>query len=102
MANETLLNRKFLPSVASSSRKALGILADLVRDEGATQMLKSTFDPNFQHDVESIWWLLIYTATARVDHQLSNEFSRKVFLPTMELGSYRLVCLINTIKDDLV
>ncbi|KAH9487297.1 hypothetical protein JR316_0001367 [Psilocybe cubensis] len=43
---------------------------------------------NFQHDLESLWWVLVWSLTARVSHQPSRTWANEVFqhdvVPTSE------------------
>ncbi|KAH9487284.1 hypothetical protein JR316_0001354 [Psilocybe cubensis] len=34
---------------------------------------------NFQHDLESLWWVLVWSLTARVDHQPSRTWAKQIF-----------------------
>jgi len=34
---------------------------------------------NFQHDLESVWWLLLWIVTRGVEHSDSHQFARRVF-----------------------
>jgi hypothetical protein len=111
MPNEILFGKPLLPAKKSPDRP-LGITlqpvsedpdnedyshiaalleeaqADAEADEHTVAVI-----PNFQHDLESIWWLTIYTVTARVDHPPSNEFAREISQHTTELGHHRAVFL---------
>ncbi|KAH9487296.1 hypothetical protein JR316_0001366 [Psilocybe cubensis] len=43
---------------------------------------------NFQHDLESLWWVLVWSLTARVNHQPSRTWANQIFqhadVPTSE------------------
>lgn len=45
---------------------------------------------NFQHDLESLWWVLLCTLTKGIDHHESREFANRIFCndadPSFERG----------------
>lgn len=49
---------------------------------------------NFQHDLESIWWILLCTVTARPQHTGAHAWSRKVFRNTCDVSLERHNALI--------
>lgn len=56
---------------------------------------------NFQHDLESIWWIFIWTATSRVPHGPSMNFANKIFKHTTTLSKERADCMIKDISGPL-
>lgn len=56
---------------------------------------------NFQHDVESLWWISLYTATARIEHAPSQQYAKKIFQHRTDLWDDRGECLLHSILDDL-
>ncbi|KAJ8701572.1 hypothetical protein PTI98_000336 [Pleurotus ostreatus] len=57
---------------------------------------------NFQHDLESIWWIFLWTVTCRVSHTPSIVYGQDIFKNTMQLSSERLKCLLYPIKPSLL
>lgn len=58
---------------------------------------------NFQHDLESIWWIALYFITALVNYEVSQTYSRQVFRHTLEaadLGMRHNVLLWRSELDD--
>ncbi|KAH9487287.1 hypothetical protein JR316_0001357 [Psilocybe cubensis] len=45
---------------------------------------------NFQHDLESLWWVLVWSLTARVDHQPSRTWANYIFQHDAVLTTARL------------
>lgn len=101
MPNEILLGRPFLPTKPSSGldpadRDFFSQFAAKVEEVEARRGVRApTLEviPNFQHDLESIWWLTVYSVTARVDHPPSNQFAWEIFKHTTGLGHRRAVFL---------
>lgn len=56
---------------------------------------------NFQHDLESVWWILLWSATSRVSHPPSIAWSRDIFRNTMTPSQARLDCLLLSIASTL-
>lgn len=56
---------------------------------------------NFQHDLESVWWILLWSATSRVSHPPSIAWSRDIFRNTMSPSQPRLDCLLLSIASTL-
>ncbi|KAF4581317.1 Peroxisomal membrane protein PAS20 [Pleurotus pulmonarius] len=56
---------------------------------------------NFQHDLESVWWILLWSATSRVSHTPSIDWSRDIFRNTMTPSQARLDCLLLSIAATL-
>ncbi|KAG9218193.1 hypothetical protein CCMSSC00406_0005874 [Pleurotus cornucopiae] len=57
---------------------------------------------NFQHDLESIWWIFLWTVTCRVSHPPSIVFGQDIFKNTMQLSSERSKCLQYPIESSLL
>ncbi|KAF4563843.1 hypothetical protein EYR36_003087 [Pleurotus pulmonarius] len=55
---------------------------------------------NFQHDLESIWWIFLWTVTRRVSHEPSIAFGRPIFKNTMDPPAARLNFFIKAINSD--
>jgi hypothetical protein len=53
---------------------------------------------NFQHDLESIWWILMWTLTARVSHDPSILFASKIFQNKTSLCRERADCILEDIS----
>ncbi|KDQ22365.1 hypothetical protein PLEOSDRAFT_1051064, partial [Pleurotus ostreatus PC15] len=56
---------------------------------------------NFQHDLESIWWIFLWTITCRVSYTPSIVFGQDIFKNTMELSSERSACFEDSITTSL-
>ncbi|KDQ22368.1 hypothetical protein PLEOSDRAFT_1098298 [Pleurotus ostreatus PC15] len=56
---------------------------------------------NFQHDLESIWWIFLWTITCRVSHPPSIVFGQGIFKNTMDLSSERSACFEDSITTSL-
>ncbi|KAF4582549.1 hypothetical protein EYR38_002675 [Pleurotus pulmonarius] len=56
---------------------------------------------NFQHDLESIWWLFLWTITCRVSHTPSIGYGRDIFRNTLQLSSQRSRCFQSSIITSL-
>jgi hypothetical protein len=56
---------------------------------------------NFQHDLESIWWILMWTLTARVPHNPSRDFASKIFQNRISLTRERADCITEDITERL-
>ena len=50
---------------------------------------------NFQHDVESLWWITLYTLTGRVKHLEANKYANAVFQTTLTLNASRHDALLS-------
>ncbi|KAJ2930150.1 hypothetical protein H1R20_g6923, partial [Candolleomyces eurysporus] len=65
--------------------------------------LTDEFEPvihNFQHDVEAIFWIVLWIFTLRVGHQPSANYARPAFEPSMTLSFYRRsMFLVNSSED---
>jgi len=51
---------------------------------------------NFQHDVESVWWITLWTLTGRVDHVEAKNYANAVFQTTLTPSSSRRQVLLST------
>lgn len=51
---------------------------------------------NFQHDVESIWWIALWTLTSRVGYHPAKEYANTVFQTTLDLSATRSHAFIST------
>jgi len=56
---------------------------------------------NFQHDLESLFWVMLWIVTARVGHKQSFAFSQKIFHTSLTLHRSRLNAFTETILDEL-
>ncbi|KAF4581315.1 hypothetical protein EYR40_002903 [Pleurotus pulmonarius] len=56
---------------------------------------------NFQHDLESIWWLFLWTITCRVSHPPSIGYGRDIFRNTLQLSSQRSRCFQYSVTTSL-
>ena len=56
---------------------------------------------NYQHDLESIWWMILYFVTACADCGTSEEYSKSIFLGTLRAAP-RIQCLQSRIATKLV
>ncbi|TEB33877.1 hypothetical protein FA13DRAFT_1626649 [Coprinellus micaceus] len=57
---------------------------------------------NFQHDLECFFWVAVWNSTARVDHEPSQEFARKVFRNTMQASAGRSETLCQPVRSAMV
>ncbi len=48
---------------------------------------------NPQHDLESLWWLFLWSITARVNNVQSREFVKKIFVNNTDDSRSRESCL---------
>ncbi|KAL4259871.1 Fungal-type protein kinase domain-containing protein [Pleurotus pulmonarius] len=56
---------------------------------------------NYQHDLESIWWIFLWTVLSRVPHEASVEYARPIFQNIMTLSDARSQCLLEEIEAPL-
>lgn len=58
---------------------------------------------NFQHDLESVWWILLYTITLRVENSPSKAlgYARTVFQNSNGLSKARRDCFVDSIRAKL-
>uniref|UniRef100_A0A8H7Y5C7 Protein kinase domain-containing protein n=1 Tax=Psilocybe cubensis TaxID=181762 RepID=A0A8H7Y5C7_PSICU len=56
---------------------------------------------NFQHDLESLWWVLLWNITARSNRKISNEWARDVFHNSLNLTWARRACIIDEVLTDM-
>ncbi|PPQ83150.1 hypothetical protein CVT25_005393 [Psilocybe cyanescens] len=56
---------------------------------------------NFQHDLESVWWLLLWTLVARIKHDISNDWAKMIFQNTLHLSIARDRCFCESIHPKL-
>ena len=70
-------------------------------DTPVIQKQKQAIVYNFQHDLESIWWIFVWTATSRVVHEPSINFANKIFKNTTTLSKERADCMIKDIFGPL-
>ncbi|KAF5316635.1 hypothetical protein D9619_006093 [Psilocybe cf. subviscida] len=54
---------------------------------------------NFQHDLESLWWLVHYCITKWVDHQPSHDYAEFIFQKTFTLSAERNDCFFDNFKS---
>lgn len=53
---------------------------------------------NFQHDLESVWWLLLWNLTARIEHAPSNDWAKEIFHNSLKLSEAREGCFERGIR----
>ena len=51
---------------------------------------------NFQHDVESLWWIALYTMTGRVSQPEAKEYAKAVFRTTLTLSDSRRQAVLSS------
>ncbi|PPQ88968.1 hypothetical protein CVT25_005067 [Psilocybe cyanescens] len=56
---------------------------------------------NFQHDLESVWWIMLWSLTARIQHKLSNNWAKTIFQNTLQLSTPRKRCFTKSIWSKL-
>ncbi|KAF9544847.1 hypothetical protein CPC08DRAFT_401164 [Agrocybe pediades] len=56
---------------------------------------------NPQHDVESLWWLGLWTLTVRVDHSPSRQWAKPIFRDTLNPSDARQAAFVDVILDQL-
>lgn len=56
---------------------------------------------NFQHDLESLWWIFLWTVLSRVPHQASVMYGKTIFQNTMILSAARSQCFLEEIGTHL-
>ncbi|KAF8176470.1 hypothetical protein BJ912DRAFT_1045964 [Pholiota molesta] len=56
---------------------------------------------NFQHDLESVWWILLWTLTSRVPYEPSTDFAKKVFQNRTTMWMERKNCIMYDISRPL-
>lgn len=44
---------------------------------------------NFQHDLESLWWIALWILTARVDHPASQLYAQLIFINGLQCSNER-------------
>lgn len=62
---------------------------------------KSIVRYNFQHDLESIWWIVLYFVMARVPHKPSQNMAKDIFQSNLVASPERVACLHRVIDEDL-
>ncbi|KAG9218182.1 hypothetical protein CCMSSC00406_0010224 [Pleurotus cornucopiae] len=97
MPHEILSSRYIAPRSVTEKEPELG--DDDFRDGGAPQPPEPPPVYNFQHDLESIWWIFVWTITCRVSHEPSIAFGRTIFQNLMEPPLARLRFLEDTITQ---
>lgn len=70
--------------------------------EKSSEKMKEPFAYNFQHDVESIYWVSLWNVTARVDHAPSRSFARRVFRNEYQTYEGRREAFLQNIQFDLL
>ncbi|PPQ81959.1 hypothetical protein CVT25_014688 [Psilocybe cyanescens] len=56
---------------------------------------------NFQHDLESVWWILLWTITCRIHHTPSKEWARPIFQNITDLSPARTTCFSKKVEGAL-
>ncbi|KAF9540044.1 hypothetical protein CPC08DRAFT_717357, partial [Agrocybe pediades] len=56
---------------------------------------------NFQHDLETLWWLILYVLTALTNHRPSKDYSEKIFQNTMTPPPARIDAFYYSIEETL-
>jgi hypothetical protein len=56
---------------------------------------------NFQHDLESVWWILMWTLIARVLYRPSSDFANMIFKNQTSLWHEREMCITQNITKTL-
>lgn len=97
MPHEILSARYIAPLPITEQEPELG--DNDFRDGGAPQSPEPPPVYNFQHDLESIWWIFVWTVTCRVPHEPSVAFGRTIFQNLMEPPLARLKFLEDTITQ---
>ncbi|KAF5316634.1 hypothetical protein D9619_006094 [Psilocybe cf. subviscida] len=54
---------------------------------------------NFQHDLESLWWLVLFYITKCVGHQPSEDYAEFIFQKTLTPSSERSECFIDNFRS---
>lgn len=114
MAHEILDNRLLVPMQAeedqTDQKRSRSLISELFTSSKAevSKAQDHRLDKsrvivlhNFQHDLESIFWLALYTVTARINHEPGRAFAKNVFKNTVVLCLDRSMCLKEKISDTL-
>ena len=49
---------------------------------------------NFQHDLKSLWWIMFWTITDRVDYEPSREYAQTIFINSIQPSAERRSALV--------
>uniref|UniRef100_A0A8H7YBN7 Fungal-type protein kinase domain-containing protein n=1 Tax=Psilocybe cubensis TaxID=181762 RepID=A0A8H7YBN7_PSICU len=95
-----IMRNSYLHTKARNHNKVISLVGNLKEailrhhtQDNQTTNGKPTATPvvyNFQHDLESLWWVLVWSLTARVDHQPSRMWANDIFQHDDVLTSARL------------
>jgi hypothetical protein len=110
MAHEILDNALLLPSRAENWERSESLMSSLIAAwEAKARAQDHRPDPsrtvvvhNFQYDIESIFWIALYTVTAHIDHGPGRKFAKLIFRNTVVLHLARAKCLEKNISDTLL
>ncbi|KAF4622215.1 hypothetical protein D9613_009193 [Agrocybe pediades] len=96
---ELLKEEIYARGVKSRGKNSSGGQANTVNDSRKTSY---TVAHNPQHDVESLFWLGLWTATLRVDHDVSRQWAHFIFRHTLTLTTARKNAFEKDIYDPLL
>ncbi|KAF8636189.1 hypothetical protein AX17_003677 [Amanita inopinata Kibby_2008] len=74
-----------MPTRLAINQQRLPSLSDLNRITGSPPI-----QYNFQHDLESLWWILLWTVTRGIDHEPSRTFASETFCNTLKAPATRV------------
>ena len=111
MVHEILDNALLLPSRAQTWEPRSDLLLFSLVAASAAKPRAQDYRPgpsrtvvvhNFQHDIESIFWIALYTVTAHIDHEPGQEFAKRIFRNIVFLHLDRAKCIEKNIGDTLL
>jgi len=56
---------------------------------------------NFQHDLESLWWIILWTLTHRTKYAEARQYAKKIFQNTIILSDARSQAFRHSIRNNL-
>ncbi|PPQ75003.1 hypothetical protein CVT25_005806 [Psilocybe cyanescens] len=76
-------------------RKSAFDMVDMAEERASTCLTQGPTRAvvhNFQHDLESLWWILLWTVTCRIDSDAAFAYGRTVFVNEMVPTAARIGC----------
>lgn len=86
----------------SSDSDSDSVLSESGSDSDADDsVLRPPVVHNFQHDLESVWWIVLWTCTLRVNYEPSRTWARTIFRNSNKLCRERELCFTSPIRGTL-
>ncbi|PPQ89009.1 hypothetical protein CVT25_005108 [Psilocybe cyanescens] len=75
--------------------------AQSLASDSATDLSSVTVVHNFQHDLESLWWILLWTITCRINSDVAFHYGSPIFVNQLQSTDARYKCLTESIIQHL-